>query len=306
MQRFLPTLPCIDPQAITERVAAIEGGVLSDPVWLLPTLAEPEQGYVALANRGQRLQWESTEGLQPQATGDLLSQCFSGTLRASTLGEEAAVLAAEIGEQPQLACSLGKDGTDGDPQLLIATASGCILWLGEKSRGDPGLGLGLDGERAKLRGRPITTLLEGCGEVCGMCVSQGARRLYLSLADGTLATAELDLLENGVCSPLRMLGASGGGGGALACDCVGNLYLCGAEGVQVYDDEGEAFLQLRTPEPTLGCCFGGSGLSRLFVAAGDSLWAVDCNVQGATPPSEMLLKQMEKLGGGDDFRHDGW
>ena len=128
MQRFLPTLPCIDPQAITERVAAIEGGVLSDPVWLLPTLAEPEQGYVALANRGQRLQWESTEGLQPQATGDLLSQCFSGTLRASTLGEEAAVLAAEIGEQPQLACSLGKDGTDGDPQLLIATASGCILW----------------------------------------------------------------------------------------------------------------------------------------------------------------------------------
>lgn len=80
--------------------------------------------------------------------------------------------------------------------------------------------------------------------------------------------------------------------------------MCTDEGVQVFDDEGEPFLQVRTPEPASGCCFGGPGMTRLFITAGDALWSLESNVQGATPASEFLLKQMEILGSGQT--HDNW
>jgi len=302
MTRLLPTLPCIDPQADAQQLACIDRGELASPVWLLPTVAEPERGFVALSNCGAPLQWDG--GVQPLQLG-MLSQCFSGTLHVAELGV-ASALEQLIGEPASLALSLGKSDSDGEPQLLIATTRGSIVWLGDKARADPGLGLGLGGERAKKFARPALTLLAECGDVRGMCVSQGAKRLYLSLGDGTLAVADLDLLDQGTCSPLRPLGPSAVGCGALACDGVSNLYLCTAEGVQVFDDEGESFLQVSTPQPATGCCFGGPGLSRLFITAGDALWGVESNVQGASPPSEALLKQMEKLGCGDDFRHVGW
>lgn len=302
MQRFLPTLPCIDPQATAQQLTNVDGGALVSPVWLLPTLKVPDRGLLALADRGTQLQWD---GAMEQPSLAVLGQCFSGTFHASEFGGAAAEsLATLVGDTPRLVLSLGQTLSDGEPQLLVATAGGSVMWIGDKDRGDAGLGLGLDGERAKKRAAPTTTLLTQCGDVRGLCVNEGARRMYLSLADGTLAVTDLDLLESGTCSPLRQLGMSDTGGGALACDCVGNLYLCTPEGVQVFDEEGEPFLQVSTPQPATGCCFGGSGLSLLFITAGDSLWSMECNVQGASPASELLLKQMEKLGEGQ--RHDGW
>ena len=47
-------------------------------------------------------------------------------------------------------------------------------------------------------------------------------------------------------------------------------------------------------------------MGSLFVTAGNTLWRLESNARGVAPPTEALLKQMEKLGGGDDFRHDGW
>ena len=301
MQRFLPTLPCINPQTAAEKLKCVDGGTLVSPVWLLPTLAEPDRGLLALADRGKQLQWD---GDMQQPSLAVLGQCFSGTFHASEFGAAAESLAALVGDTPRLVTSLGQTLSDGEPQLLVATAGGSVLWIGDKDRGDAGLGLGLDGERAKKRAAPVTPLLSQCGDVRGLCINEGARRMYLSLADGTLAVADLDLLESGTCSPLRQLGTSDTGGGPLTCDCVGNLYLCTPEGVQVFDEEGEPFLQVSTPQPATGCCFGGSGLSNLFITAGDSLWSMECNVQGAMPASELLLKQMEKLGEGQ--RHDGW
>ena len=147
----------------------------------------------------------------------------------------------------------------------------------------------------------------------GMCVSDGAKKLYLSLGDGTLAVAELELVsarpgfaDSAFCSEPRPLGTADDAAGNLACDCVSNLYVCTPNGVQVFDDEGEPFLMVETPQPATGCCFGGPTLGSLFVSAGDTMWRMETNARGVQPPTEALLKQIEKMVGGDDCRHDGW
>ena len=178
LERFMPTLPCIDPATSAQRVASVDGGALSSPVWLMPTLEEPERGFVALADRGRQLRCDEA-GAAPEAMG-VLSECFSGTLNAPAFGAGAPGLdavAAELGEPVRLVVSLGKNQmSDDEPQLLVATEAGSVLWVGERGKGDAGLGLGLDGERAKRRGRPVTTLLSGVGDVRGLCVSDGGMR----------------------------------------------------------------------------------------------------------------------------------
>lgn len=237
-----------------------------------------------------------------------------GTLEAGPhSGAEMEALAAELGgDRPSSVISLGKTESSRVSQLLVATEGGRVIWLSDKPTGDAGLGLGLDGERAKRRARPATVLLEDLGDVRGMCVSDGAKKLYLALGDGTLAVSELQLVSArpGVsdfasCSEPRKLGSADGAGN-LACDSVSNLYVATADGVQVYDGEGEPFLMVETPQPATGCCFGGATLGSLFISAGDTVWRVETNSRGVQPPTEALLKQIEKMVGGDDCRHDGW
>ena len=265
MQRFLPMMPCIDADAPALSVASVEGGALASPVWLMRTLTDPsdsfdvrkkaaENGYLSFADRGRPLRCDD-EGAGPSSAASLLEECFTGTLQAAQYaGAEMDALAAELGgERPRLVLSLGKTESSRVSQLLVATESGRVIWLADKGTGDAGLGLGLDGERAKLRSRPATVLLDGLADVRGMCVSDGARKLYLSLGDGTLVVAELELIsarpgfaDAGSCSTPRRLGSADDAAGPLACDCVSNLYVCTPSGVQVFDDEGEPFLQVAT------------------------------------------------------------
>merc|ERR1740133_878172 len=229
MQRFMPMMPCIDADAKALGVASIEGGAMSSPVWLMRTLTDPsdsfdvrkkaaENGYLAFADRGRSLRADD-EGAGPsgQTPASLLEECFTGTLQAAQYaGAEMDALAAELGgERPRLVLSLGKTESSRVSQLLVATESGRVIWLADKGTGDAGLGLGLDGERAKLRSRPATVLLDGLADVRGMCVSDGARKLYLSLGDGTLVVAELELIsarpgfaDAGSCSTPRRLGSA--------------------------------------------------------------------------------------------------
>merc|ERR1719424_1163974 len=205
----MPMMPCIDADSKALGVASVEGGVISSPMWLMRTLTDPsdsfdvrkkaaENGYLAFADRGRPLRADD-EGAGPsgQTPASLLEECFTGTLEAAQYsGAEMDALAAELGgERPRLVVSLGKTESSRVSQLLVATEGGRVVWLSDKGIGDAGLGLGLDGERAKLRSRPATVLLEDVGDVRGMCVSDGAKKLYLSLGDGTLAVAELELVS---------------------------------------------------------------------------------------------------------------
>ena len=122
---------------------------------------------------------------------------------------------------------------------------------------------------------------------------------------------------------------------AVAADRQDNVYACTAEGVQVLDDEGEPIALVSLPAPPTGCCFGGAGgqrataaarvvarsthptlcrnvpsvararagLSTLFITAGDGVWSLTTNVQGAAPPSEAFQRMMDKYVSAGDFRH---
>ena len=99
--------------------------------------------------------------------------------------------------------------------------------------------------------------------------------------------------------------ASTGAVGVVA-DRQGNVYVCAAEGVQVFDEEGEPILLITLPAPPTGCCFGGPGLSTLFITAGNGVWSVGTNVQGVAPPTESFRRKMDKYVAEGDFRHVGW
>jgi len=86
----------------------------------------------------------------------------------------------------------------------------------------------------------------------------------------------------------------------------GNLFVGASEGVLVVDDTGDAMMRLPLPLPASGLCFGGPSLSELLVTAGDTLWSVQTNTQGVSPPSADFMKRMEKMAAEGEFRHVGW
>jgi gluconolactonase len=55
----------------------------------------------------------------------------------------------------------------------------------------------------------------------------------------------------------------------------------GYDGVQVFTPEGERIGQIVLPEICANVCFGGPKRNRLFMAAGQSLYAVYVEAHGA-------------------------
>jgi gluconolactonase len=55
----------------------------------------------------------------------------------------------------------------------------------------------------------------------------------------------------------------------------------GYDGVHVFAPNGDRIGQILSPEVCANLCFGGSNRNRLFMAAGQSLYAVYTNAVGA-------------------------
>ena len=76
----------------------------------------------------------------------------------------------------------------------------------------------------------------------------------------------------------------------IRVDIYGNLW-CGSNagnnvgysGVTVWNPEGKLLGRIRLPETCANICFGGPKRNRLFMTAGQSLYAVYVNTQGASP-----------------------
>ncbi|HKY22772.1 MAG TPA: SMP-30/gluconolactonase/LRE family protein [Vicinamibacterales bacterium] len=73
-------------------------------------------------------------------------------------------------------------------------------------------------------------------------------------------------------------------------DVFGNVWVSsnaglnvGYSGVTVWNPEGKLIGRIRLPEVCANICFGGPKRNRLFMAAGQSLYAVYTNTQGAAP-----------------------
>jgi gluconolactonase len=71
------------------------------------------------------------------------------------------------------------------------------------------------------------------------------------------------------------------------CDIDGNLW-CGwgmgsdeLDGVVIYNPKGKLIGRIRLPERCANVCFGGPMRNRLFMAAGQSLYSLYVNTQGA-------------------------
>ena len=76
----------------------------------------------------------------------------------------------------------------------------------------------------------------------------------------------------------------------IRVDVYGNLW-CGSNagnnvgysGVTVHSPDGKMIGRIRLPEVCANLTFGGAKRNRLFMAAGQSLYAVYVNTQGAAP-----------------------
>jgi gluconolactonase len=73
----------------------------------------------------------------------------------------------------------------------------------------------------------------------------------------------------------------------IRCDTEGNIWVGsgwvgpGYDGVQVFNQEGERIGQILLPEICANVCFGGAKRNRLFMAAGQSLYALYVEATGA-------------------------
>ena len=76
----------------------------------------------------------------------------------------------------------------------------------------------------------------------------------------------------------------------IRTDVFGNLWASsnaglnvGYSGVTVWNPDGKLIGRIRLPEVCANVCFGGPKRNRLFMAAGQSLYAVHTNTQGSSP-----------------------
>ena len=76
----------------------------------------------------------------------------------------------------------------------------------------------------------------------------------------------------------------------MRADVYGNLWCSsnagsnvGYSGVTVHSPDGKMIGRIRLPEVCANVAFGGPKRNRLFMAAGQSLYAVYVNTQGAAP-----------------------
>jgi gluconolactonase len=124
----------------------------------------------------------------------------------------------------------------------------------------------------------------------GLAFSPAEKKMYLVDHGGTSRLIRVyDVVDDGTklvngkifvnCEP----GESADG---YRCDVDGNLW-CGwgtgakADGVMVFNPQGQRIGSISLPERSANLCFGGLRRNRLFIAASHSLYALYVNTQGA-------------------------
>jgi gluconolactonase len=68
----------------------------------------------------------------------------------------------------------------------------------------------------------------------------------------------------------------------MTLDATGNVYLTGADGVAIFNPEGERIARIPVDEEWTGnVTFGGTDDRTLFITASDSLYTLAMDVHGA-------------------------
>ena len=126
----------------------------------------------------------------------------------------------------------------------------------------------------------------------GIAFSPDYRKLYVVARGGVLAG---DISARNTVSGLMPFGTFTVDGvrcgpDGIRADVHGNLWCSsnagsnvGYSGVTVHSPDGRLLGRIRLPEVCANIAFGGPRRNRLFMAAGQSLYAVYVNTQGAAP-----------------------
>ncbi len=178
----------------------------------------------------------------------------------------------------------------------VAVASDGSIWFS-----DPTFGIASDYEgyraapelptrvyRLDPRSGALTVAAEGIANPNGLCFSPDETLLYVVESGTRPRTIRRYRVEGGGLAGGEAwvdAGASGAPDG-IRCDEHGNLWAgwgTGADenGVKVFAPDGTLVGRIALPERCANLCFGGRARSRLFMAAGQSLYAVYVAVRGA-------------------------
>lgn len=126
----------------------------------------------------------------------------------------------------------------------------------------------------------------------GLCFSPDERHLYIAEtglqfdADPTQHIRVFDTLDGG----RRLRGGdifhkvSPGAADGFRCDDDGNIWSSAADGVHCIDPSGALLGKILVPSTVSNLTFGGRNRSRLFICAGETLYAIYVNKRGAQRP----------------------
>jgi gluconolactonase len=126
----------------------------------------------------------------------------------------------------------------------------------------------------------------------GICFSPDERRLYIVESGSKPRRIRVYDVEDGrrlVHGRVFIDAGENGAPDGFRCDMDGNLWAgwgtgLGLNGVMIFAPDGNAIGRIALPERCANVCFGGAAYNRLFMAAGQSLYAlyVDATAAAAT------------------------
>src|SRR5258706_9964798 len=125
----------------------------------------------------------------------------------------------------------------------------------------------------------------------GLCFSPDEQLLYVVESRGVpnRKIRVYDVVDGGtrIAGGRIFIDAGPGTPDGMRCDVDGNLW-CGwgmgrddLDGVMIYAPDGVLIGRIALPERCANLCFGGRARSRLFMASGQSIYALYVNTQGA-------------------------
>ena len=123
----------------------------------------------------------------------------------------------------------------------------------------------------------------------GLCFSPDERRLYVVESGSKPRRIWVYEVEEGrrlVCGRVFVDGGEHGAPDGFRCDADGNLWAGWGtgptlNGVMVFAPDGTAIGHISLPERCANLCFGGAAYNRLFMAAGQSLYALYVDAEAA-------------------------
>ncbi len=181
------------------------------------------------------------------------------------------------------------------PNDVTTTADGAIWFT------DPVYGIETDYEGSKAdpelptavyRIAPdsgaATAVITGLVQPNGLCFSPDERLLYVVDSGSSPATIHAYDVDGATVRNGRLFAdMSPGKGDGLRCDVDGNVWAsaawggAGYDGVHVFSPDGTLIGRIELPEPCANLTFGGLRMNRLFMAAGQSVYALYVNARGS-------------------------